>query len=176
MKTRFGLPPHWHTGWCGHDIVVMRNDAEVDRIHAPDIRRVVFVQPTPSTSAGDLSFALAELSGEFVVFPAETGFAGRVHFERQAFWAAKACVYWADAAQVRLPARCLVRRGLALTRRSPCYGRVPRAELEPLLAQWALEGPQSWDERRWRQIERSRPFSRFDPLPPAQPAAVRPMR
>jgi hypothetical protein len=27
----------WRTAWQGQDIVVYRNEAEVDRLHAPDI-------------------------------------------------------------------------------------------------------------------------------------------
>ena len=162
MKSPFDLRAHWHTRWSGAHIVVSRDGAEVDRLHAPEVSRIVFVQPGGTLHAGDLSFALVELPEEFVVFPAETGFAGRVHFERQAFWASKRCIYWADAAQARLPSRWLERRGFGLARRAPRYARVPRVELAPEVERWPLEGPQSWDERRWQRIERSRPFSRFD--------------
>lgn len=44
MKTAFDLSPRWSTAWSGADIVVRRNASEVDRLHAPDIRRIVFVQ------------------------------------------------------------------------------------------------------------------------------------
>ncbi|MES3012123.1 MAG: hypothetical protein V4750_00130 [Pseudomonadota bacterium] len=165
MNTPFDLRPRWNTAWHGLDIAVLRNDVEIDRLHAPDVRRIVFAQPSHSTNAGALRFALVELDEEFMLLPAETGFAGRVHFERQAFWAAKTCIYWVDAAQARLPARCLGRRGLSLVRRSPCFGRLPRAELAPIVERWPLEGPHSWDERRWQHIERSRPFARLDTQP-----------
>lgn len=161
MKAALSLSPgHWSTQWSGTDIVVLRNEVEIDRIAAQAIRRIVFVQPPDTTSAGDAAFALVELDEEFVVFPSETGLAGRVHFERQAFWAAKACVYWVDdAAAARLPPTCTARRGLLLGRREPRYGRVPREQLAALVERWPLEGPQSWDDRRWQRIERARPFA-----------------
>ncbi|HSV70250.1 MAG TPA: hypothetical protein VLI72_09060 [Methylibium sp.] len=163
MKASLDLHPRWSTQWAGTDIVVLRNDAEIDRVAAPAIRRIVFVQPPDTTSAGDAAFALVELDDEFIVFPAATGLAGRVHFERQSFWAAKACVYWVDDANVaRLPVACTARRGLMLGRREPRYVRVPREELAGVVEHWPLEGPQSWDDRRWQRIERSRPFSRTD--------------
>ena len=171
MKSPFALTLRWHTAWSGVDIVVLRNGAEVDRLHGPDIRRVVFVQPIDSTSAGELAFAVVELADDYVVVPADTGFAGRVHFERQAFWAGKGCTYWTDGITAPLPARCLARRGLSL-RREPVYARVPRAELEPVVERWLLEGPQSWEERRWLSIERSRPFARIDTHASTRPGAV----
>lgn len=174
MNTPFDLRPHWHTLWSGMDIVLLRNDVEVDRLHAPDIGRIVFVQPADTLSASELSYALVELPDAFVVLPAETGFAGRVHFERQAFWAGKACIYWADAAVAQLPPRCLARRGLALVKRAPCYARLPKEDLAPLLEHWPLEGPHSWDERRWQRIERARPFATAGESRP--PASTLPAR
>ncbi|WP_428424516.1 hypothetical protein [Methylibium sp.] len=176
MRTAFDLSPRWSTAWSGPDIVVRRNDVEVDRLHTPDIRRIVFVQTADVQRVGDLSFALVELDDEFVVFPTETGFAGRVHFERQAFWAAKACTYWANTVTARLPARWLYRRGFTLTRRSPRYGRIPRADLAPVVEHWLIEGPNSWDERRWQRFERSRPFARIDTRLDSVPSRIQDLR
>ncbi|WP_353093879.1 hypothetical protein [Methylibium sp.] len=162
MKATFDLSPRWSTAWSGADIVVRRNSSEVDRLHTPDIRRIVFVQAADAQGAADPSFALVELDAEFVVFPTETGFAGRVHFERQAFWAAKACTYWTNTVTARLPAHCLRRRGFLLAQRGPRFGRVPRADLDALVDQWLIEGPCSWDERRWQRFERSVPFAHID--------------
>lgn len=171
---RFDLHTRWNTAWSGGDIVVLRNDAEVDRIHAQDILRIVFVQSSENASAGDLVFALVELTDEFIVFPAETGLAGRVHFERQAFWAAKACVYWSDLLTAQLPAHYLARRGFGLARRAPCYRRIAHAEFTPWLDHWLIEGPQSWDERRWQRIEHSRPFARIDTHADTRPGPFSP--
>lgn len=160
MSGPFNLRSHWKTAWSGAEIVVLRKGVEVDRVHAPHIERIVFVQAPMAGGSSASSFALVELPGEFVVFPSETGFAGRVHFERQAFWAARACIYWADAASAYLPPRCLRRCGFALTRRTPCYTRVAREEMTPLLERWVIEGPQSWEERRWQSgSQRIRPLS-----------------
>ena len=59
---------HWHTAWHGQDIVVYRDENEVDRLHAPDIRRVIFVQDGPGLSAGDLAFAVVEFDGRAVEY------------------------------------------------------------------------------------------------------------
>src|SRR5487761_2559106 len=89
---RYGVGPDggtamkssWHTAWQGMDIAVYRNDAEVDRLHAPDIERVVLVHHGSGDSPGDLVQAVVELGDSYLIFPADTGFAGRVNFERQA--------------------------------------------------------------------------------------------
>ena len=164
----FDFAARWGSAWSGNDIVFLRNEVEVERLHAPDIHRVIFVES--ADDAGELSFALVELPGEFMVVPADIGFATRVHFERQAFWAAKPCVYWSDALSARLPADCLARRGLTLAR-LPRLMRVPGALLAPLVEQWLIEGPQSREERRWLRRERARTFARIDThidsVPPA---------
>lgn len=148
---------HWRTAWQGQDIVVYRDDTEVDRLHAADIRRVIFVQDGPGLSAGDLAFAVVEFDTEHVVLPADTGFAGLVNFERQAFWAAKDCIYWAALRDAHLPPSC--RRGSwFLLHRVPQYVRLAREELAPLVEQWHIEGPYTWDQRRWQRIENDRPF------------------
>lgn len=148
---------HWHTAWQGQDIVISRDDEEIDRLHAPDIRRVIFVQDGPGLSASDLAFAVVEFDSEHVVLPADTGFAGMVNFERQAFWDAKECIYWAELRSATLPPSC--RRGpWFLPHRTPQYVRLPHNELAPLIEQWRLEGPQTWDQRRWQRIENDRPF------------------
>jgi hypothetical protein len=153
------MKENWRSAWHGQDIVVYRNEDEVDRIHAPAIRRVVFVHGGVTLSAGDLAYCVVETEDECVVLPAATGFAGAVHFERQPFWAEKRCVYWADGHVVSLPAR--FRQGVwFLWPRGARFCRVPRAELATVLDQWPLEGPQTWDERRWQRIERNRAFGR----------------
>ena len=148
----------WHTAWQGQDVAVYRDDVEVDRLRAAEIERVVFVHRGGGDSPGDLVLAVVELAQAFLVFPADTGFAGRVNFERQAFWAERACVYWVNETRAPLPQR--LRRGrwlLALA--GPVYARVPREELAAMVERWPLQGPQTWDQRKWRRIERSRPFA-----------------
>jgi hypothetical protein len=148
----------WRTAWQGQDIVVYRNDAEVDRLHAPDIDRIVLVHRGSGASPGDLVQAVVEIGDSALIFPADTGFAGRVNFERQPFWAERACVFWVNESRAPMPSRLRRSRWfLGLT--SPVFTRVPRAELAPLIERWPLQGPQTWEQRKWRRIERSRPFA-----------------
>ena len=152
----------WRTAWQGQDIVVFHDEAEVDRLNAAHIERIVFVYAGSGDSVGDLQYAVVETVDECIVFPAETGFAGRVNFERVDYWASRGCVYWVPQSHASLPLR--LRRGRWLLRLSsgPTYARVPRVELGPLVDQWPLEGPQTWEQRKWRRIERNRPFSGRD--------------
>ncbi|HNW62051.1 MAG TPA: hypothetical protein PKJ32_03560 [Piscinibacter sp.] len=152
----------WRTAWQGQDIVVYREDQEVDRVNALGIERVVFVHRESGDSPGDLQYAIVELAEECLVFPDYTGFAGRVNFERQAFWAERGCVYWVGDGHAALPGR--LRRGRWLLRHSgPEFMRLPRVELSPLMEKWPLEGPQTWEQRKWRRIENSRPFANSAP-------------
>jgi hypothetical protein len=151
----------WRTAWQSQDILVYRNDIEVDRLHAPDIQRVVLVHKGSGESPGDLVQAVVEVGDSILIFPADTGFAGRVNFERQAFWGEKACVYWVNESRAPLPLR--LRRGrwlLGLTH--PVFTRVPRSDLAALIERWPVQGPQTWEQRKWRRIERSRPFAPED--------------
>ena len=152
----------WRTEWKGQDIVVYRDDEEVDRVSAQQIKRVVFVHRNAGDSPGDLAYAIVELDEECLIFPDFTGFSGRVNFERQAFWAEQACVYWVSDARASLPLR--LRRGRWLLRGpGPDFARLPRIELAPLIEKWPLHGPQTWEQRKWRRIENSRPFGSTAP-------------
>jgi hypothetical protein len=147
------------TRWEGADLLVLRDDNVVDRLPANDIRRVILVCERGDTPS-DLSFALIDLGTEHVVLPAESGIAGRVHFERQGFWMQHPCIYWVEASRAPLPRR--LRPGLWLLRRHrPAYLRLPSAELAPLIERWPLEGPQTWEQRKWARIAANRS------LPPA---------
>lgn len=159
MKTMLPMPAHWHTAWHGADIVVWRDDVEVDRFAAESIRRVICVPADDRRHAIDIAFSVVEVDDDVVVLPAETGFSGRVHFERLSFWAAKACIYWAERASAHLPPACCERRGLAWLKRAPRFARLPRGECEAWLQAWSLSGPQTWDQRRWQRIEGNRPLA-----------------
>jgi hypothetical protein len=152
----------WRTAWQGQDIVVYRDDDEVDRVNAQQILRIVFVHRDAGDSPGDLLYAVVELEEECLIFPDFTGFAGRVNFERQAFWAEKGCVYWASDTRASLPLR--LRRGRWFLRAAgPDFARVPKIELAPRVEKWPLHGPQTWEQRKWRRIENSRPFASTGP-------------
>ena len=51
----------WHTAWQGSDVVVFRDDTEVDRFSAEQVQRVIFVHRGSGETPGDLSFAVVEL-------------------------------------------------------------------------------------------------------------------
>jgi hypothetical protein len=160
----------WHTAWQGPDVVVFRNDVEVDRFVAAQIERVIFVHRGMGDKSGDLLFAVVELPDEHILLPADTGFAGRVNFERLSFWAEKQCVYWVPEQKATLPTR--LRRSLWLLRPgTPSYARLPRAELAARIEQWPLEGPQTWEQRKWMRIALGRPFAGLTPIV-TQPAEL----
>ena len=157
----------WHTEWQGPNLVVERDDVEIDRIHVPDVRRVIIVYQGDGASPSDVSYAIVELADEHVVFPAESGIAGRVNFERQAFWAERGCIWWVSEAKAGVPPR-LRRSAWRFGRSRPGYMRLPKAELGSLIDSWPLEGPQTWEERKWQRIERSRPFATVERVCSAQ--------
>ena len=148
----------WRTAWQGQDIVVYRADAEVDRFDVRQLLRVVLVHRGRGDSPGDLQHTLVELADEWLLFPADTGFAGRVNFERQDFWAERACVYWVSEGRASLPLR-MRRGGRWLSLSGPQYGRWKKADFAGLTERWPLQGPQTWQERKWRRIEDNRPFA-----------------
>lgn len=153
----------WHTVWQGSELVVFRDDAEVDRFLSTEIERVIFAYRGHGDTPGDLLYAIVELPEEYVLLPADTGFAGRVNFERLNFWAEKQCVYWVQDSKASLPAR--LRRSVWLLRPgAPSYTRVPRSELSGCVEQWPLEGPQTWEQRKWLRIARNRPFAGLNPV------------
>lgn len=152
------MKANWRTAWQGPAIVVWRDEVEVDRLDSAQIRRVVFVHRGVGDSPGDVVGALVRSEADWVVLPASTGFGGRVHFERQAFWAERACVFWVPESRAPLPPRLRRNRWLPHSA-EPVFARVPAAELDGLVDGWLLEGPQSWEERKWLRIERSRPLA-----------------
>jgi hypothetical protein len=148
----------WHTQWQGQEIVVYRNDEVVDRVDAGKIERVLLLYRGSGDFPGDVAQVVVELPDECVVFGIETGFAGRVNFERQAFWEERGCVHWVPQAKAHLPLK--LRTGAGLLRLSPPpYVRVPRSEVAALLERWPIQGPQTWEQRKRQRIERGQPFS-----------------
>lgn len=149
----------WRTLWQQHDIVVYRDEIEVDRLAAAAIVRVYLVHRGSGDSPGDVLRSVVELEGGegYALFESNTGFAGRVNFERQAFWRDRHCVHWVAAADASLPWRLRFSawRGNAASR---AFRRVAREELAGHVASWRSSGPQTWEERKNHRIGRSRPF------------------
>jgi hypothetical protein len=138
------------TRWEGADLVVLRNAEVADRIAAADIRRVILVCDGGDTPA-HLEFAVIETATDHVLLPAASGIAGRVYFERQPYWTERSCIYWSTGQHAPLP-RHLCPGVWLLRRHRPAYLRLPATELAALIEQWPLEGPQTWEQRKWAQI------------------------
>lgn len=153
------MKPTWRTLWQQHDIVVYRNDVEIDRLPADRIARVFLLHRGRGDTPVDIERCLVELAGDqgYALFEAGTGFAGRVNFERQAFWRERGCVYWLPAAHAALPwrLRFAAWRGEAV---AGSFRRISNDELANHVARWPLQGPETWDERKHRRIEKSRAF------------------
>ncbi|MEF7614454.1 hypothetical protein V4F39_11090 [Aquincola sp. MAHUQ-54] len=143
------------TAWRGMDLLVLRGTEEIDRVPAGEIDRVILAYHRAGETPGDLAYALIDTPTHTLLLPPATGIAGRVHFERQAFWAQRPCVYWVPATRAPLP-RALRGGWWLLSRRAPSYQRVPRTEVQAEIDRWPLEGPQSWEQRKWERIVRSR--------------------
>jgi hypothetical protein len=138
------------TRWEGSDLVVLRGQQVGDRIGAADIRRAILVCHGGDTPS-DLAFAVIETDTDHVLLPADSGIAGRVYFDRQSFWTERCCVYWVIGRHAPLP-RHLCPGIWLLRSHRPAYLRLPAAELAPLIGQWPLQGPQTWEQRKWAQI------------------------
>ena len=91
------------TVWQAMELIVKRDGREIDRLAASDIERVIIVYRDRGATPGDLAYAVVRTHEHDLLFPPESGIAGRVHFERQSFWRQRCCVYWAPLAKAALP-------------------------------------------------------------------------
>ncbi len=126
----------WRTRWDGPDIVVLRDDLEIDRFAASAIERIVFVYRGAGHTPGDLLRAIVATPDRLRLLAPETGFAGRVLFERVDEWARRRCVYWVARSAAPLPLR--VRRGNGWLGLSPPWIRTARSDID--LDAWPLKG------------------------------------
>jgi hypothetical protein len=153
-----GLQTQWH----GTELLVLRDGQETQRLPGTDIERVILAHQHGGHTPGDLAWALIELKLDAVILPPHSGIAGRIHFEHQAFWAQRPRVYWVVEKQAPLPWRLRPADGGLFSRWRPACVRVPRQELAPLIAKWPLQGPQSWEQRKWEHIQRTKLFAPLD--------------
>ncbi len=107
-----------NTRWEGTDLLVLRDEREIDRIASRDIHRVILVCHG-GDSPSDLRFAVVETLTDHILLPAASGIAGRVYFERQAFWAQRRA---STGSTMRAP-RCRV----ACCPACGCCGAISRA-------------------------------------------------
>jgi hypothetical protein len=141
------------TRWEGTDLLVLRGHEAIERIAADDIERVILVCNGGDTPS-ELDFALFDLGAEHVLLPAASGIAGRVYFERQAWWTQRAGIYWVTGRYAPLPRQ--LRSGPSvvwlLRPHRPALLRLPASELAASVAQWPLQGPQTWEQRKWSRL------------------------
>jgi len=145
------------TSWQADEIVVTRGDELIDHLRADEIERVTLVHAGEGEMPGEVRAAIFEMADRVVLLGAASGIAGRVLFERQAFWSQRNCIYW-------ISERCLSWPEIQGESRWPFARRVPQhraltaAAARSLYEQSDLTGPHTWDQRKQHRIERRRPF------------------
>ena len=146
-----------HTSWQADEIVITRGDELIDQLPAEAIERVTLVHATGGDSPGEIRAAIFELTDRIVLVGAGSGIAGRVLFERQAYWSQRACIYWISERHVSWPEV----RGESrwpFGRQIPQHRNLAPTMLGALLERADATGPHTWDQRKQWRIERRRPF------------------
>jgi hypothetical protein len=147
------MKPVWRTCWQQRDIVVLCDEQEVDRVPGDRIASIHFLCRGDGWTPGDIEQVVIGLDdGAWVLAGAETGIAGRVNFERQAFWTERNCVRWIPGAKAALPMR------LRLGSRAQPWRRLDAGTLADTVHAWQGIEPETWSERKRRKIGQSRPF------------------
>ena len=88
------------TAWQADDITVHRGDELIDRLRADEIQRVALIHAGAGESPAEVLAALFEMPDRAVLLGAVSGIAGRVLFERQAYWAQRDCIFWVSERQL----------------------------------------------------------------------------
>ena len=145
------------SSWQGDEIVVTRGDELVDHIPADQIVRVTLVHAGEGESPGDVRAAVFELADRVVVLGAASGIAGRVLFERQAFWSPRNCIYWVSERCVSWPELQSESRW-PFTRQGVQHRQLTPSDAEALYERWDVTGPHTWEQRKRHRIERRRTF------------------
>jgi hypothetical protein len=146
------------TYWRAAEIFVVRGRELIDRLSAGDIERVTLVHAGAGESPSDVRAALFEMADRAVLLGAASGIAGRVLFERQAYWSQRNCIYWVDQRHVVWPSVLGEPRWPLMRARVPQHRTLTPAAAAPLLDCAEVTGPHTWDERKRHRIERRRPF------------------
>jgi hypothetical protein len=146
------------TYWQADEIVVTQGGELVDRLRAGGIERVTLVHAGDGESPGEVRAALFEMADRAVLLGAASGIAGRVLFERQAYWSQRNCIYWVSERRVAWPAVLGEARWTLLRSRVPQHRALTPAAAASLLERAQVTGPHTWDERKRHRIERRRPF------------------
>jgi hypothetical protein len=127
-------------------------------LRASDIERVTLVHAGEGESPGEVRAALFEMAERAVLLGAASGIAGRVLFERQAYWAQRNCIYWVGERRVSWPSVLGEPRWPLMRPRVPMRRTLTPAAAASLIDRAEVTGPHTWDERKRHRIERRRPF------------------
>jgi hypothetical protein len=154
LKTR---ETQLRSSWQADEIVVTRGDELIDHLRADEIDRVTLVHADEGDSPGEVRAAIFELPDRVVLLGAASGIAGRVLFERQAYWSQRNCIYWVSERFVS----CSEIQGESrwpFARQVPQHRQLTLAAARSLLERCDVTGPHTWDQRKLVRIERRRPF------------------
>lgn len=146
------------TCWRADEIVVTRGGELIDRLRAGDVGRVTLVHAGDGESPGEVRAALFEMADRAVVLGAASGIAGRVLFERQAYWSRRNCIYWVDQRHVSWPSVLGEARWPLARARVPQHRSLTPPAAASLFESAVVTGPHTWDERKRHRIERQHPF------------------
>jgi len=146
------------TCWRADEIVVTQGGELIDRLPAGEIERVTLVHAGEGESPGDVLAALFDMADRAVLLSAASGIAGRVLFERQAYWSQRDCIYWVDQRRVSWPSALGETRWPFGRPRVAQHRTLTPAAVASLLERAEVTGPHTWDERKRHRIERRRPF------------------
>jgi hypothetical protein len=145
------------SNWQGDEIVVTRGDELIDHLRADDIGSVTLVHADEGDSPGQVRAAIFELPDRVVWLGAASGIAGRVLFERQAYWSQRNCIYWVSERSVSW-SEIQSESRWPFSRQLPQHRQLTPAAARSLLDPSDVTGPHTWDQRKQHRIERRRPF------------------
>jgi hypothetical protein len=146
------------TCWRADEIVVTQGGELIDRLRAATIERVTLVHAGEGESPSEVQAVLFEMADRAVLLGAASGIAGRVLFERQAYWSQRNCIYWVGERRVSWPSVLGEPRWPFGRPRVPQHRTLTPAAAASLLDRAEVTGPHTWEERKQHRIERRRPF------------------
>jgi len=146
------------THWRADEIVVTQGNQLIDRLRAGRIDRVTLVHTGEGESPGDVCAALFQTAGRAVLLGAASGIAGRVLFERQAYWSQRSCIYWVAERSVAWASVFGASRWPFARPHLPQHCTLTPTAVATLLDRAVPSGPHTWDQRKQHRIERRRPF------------------
>ena len=149
--------PQLRTCWQADEIAVTRGDELIDRLRADEIERVTLVHIGAGESPIEVHSAIFEFADRVVVLGAQCGIAGRVLFERQAYWSQRNSIHWVSYRRVSWPETQGESRWL-FARQVPPYQQLTPEQAKSLFQCSDVTGPHTWDQRKQYRFERQRPF------------------